>query len=130
MIHQEKFIQKRTDLTTSLIQDLMSLMSNETFSYKLSLPKFEVGEIVVEKYCHSINVIPMKVIEVVFPKKDSKGRYWEGFNYRIEAAIFEDKGTYLDGKILDESLLLPFSERKKELIGAIISRVHDLEELV
>jgi len=113
----------------NLTQDLMNLIHEGSFCYKLPLPKFEIGEIVVEKYCYSINIIPMKITEIIFPEKDSKNRYWKGYSYKIEAALFEDKGTYLDGKILEESLLLSFIDRKKEVIGAMMSRIHDLEEL-
>ena len=113
----------------SLNQVLTNLTCEVGFTYKLDPPLFNVGDIVVEKYSYSRSIIPMKVVNVIFPERDHKSRYWDSYSYKIKAALFDDQGTYLDNKVFPESLLLNYSDRKDEIIGEMMSRLQDLQEL-
>lgn len=97
---------------------------------ELGVPRFKRGDIVIESLCNPLQSIPMKVERVVRPTASKGDIYYSGYEYVLRAVFLEDEGFFLNGKQFFEEGLAPFSQGKDEMIGALYSRIQELEELV
>ena len=92
-------------------------------------PKFKRGSIVAERWVASTKRIPLRIKNVVKPKRCTHGYEVHGYQYELEAEFPEDGDTFLHGKAFIEEGLICWYETKSDVIGALLSRAQDLKEL-
>lgn len=85
-----------------------------------------------ERCVSAKKMIPLKIVSIIRPKPfNKKGEYYEGVKYLLTTALPEDGDYYLNGKDFPEGLLIKFNKEIKDyMLGAIYSRIEDLNELV
>ena len=95
------------------------------------LPRFKVGDLVIEseKICDANRSFPMKVVEVIKASYGKTQKYCSGHQYRLEAYFEDHRNFFLHDQIFFEEGLRPFREGRDDMIGALYSRIQDLQEL-
>ena len=118
-------------IVSSMSQDSVTSMMMDSSIPSNSPPrnKFSTGDLVVEKLARRGSLIVLKVVEVIYPEPDRKKRYWSKCQYRLQAAIKEDGSSFVHNQVLTEELLLPFEERKSEILGFLMSKIHTIKDL-
>jgi hypothetical protein len=98
---------------------------------ELGVAKYGIGDIVAEKFVAPGKAVPMKIKEVVRPVPDKRGRYYNGFSYRFETVFPEDGDAYVFSTDipLPEGLLVPFSEVREDVVGALASKAIEIRDL-
>ena len=95
------------------------------------LPRFRVGDLVIEseRICDAHRSFPMKVVEVIKASYGKTEKYCSGHKYKLEAYFEDHRNFFLHDQIFFEEGLRPFREGKDDMIGALYSRIQDLQEL-
>ena len=106
-------------------------MTNQQAKADMPRALYSVGDIVAEKCVSAKKLVPLRVISIVRPKVHKNGKVYDGYHYHLEVALPEDGDFYLNGRVFPEGLLIKFSKEIKDyMLGAIYSRIEDLNELV
>jgi hypothetical protein len=98
---------------------------------ELGVAKYVIGDIVTEKFVSPGKAVPMKIKEVVRPKPDKRGRYYNGFSYRFDTVFAEDGDAYVFSTDvpLPEGLLIPFEEVREDVVGTLASKAIEIRDL-
>lgn len=84
-----------------------------------------------ERSISAKKIVPFKIKRVFPPEPDENGKYFFGYEYLLVVALPEDGDHFLHGKVQPEGLLMKFDEeRMKTMLGAIYSRIDDIQELI
>jgi len=95
-------------------------------------PLYSIGDIVAEKAVSAKKMVPMRIVSIIRPEPDRRGRIFDsqGYEYVLETALPEDGDFFLNGKKFPEGLLQPFSMIVADyMLGGIYSRIEDIKEL-